>query len=82
MDELLSTIVDALCAQVPAREAQALRDALAKWRGPTPTVSTEASPAPQDAPAGATAPVPPSAGGTPPPPSVTPAYLTPSGAVQ
>lgn len=59
MDELLATIVDALSAQVPAREAEALRAAFAKWRGPAPTVSTEASPAPQDAPATATVPVPP-----------------------
>ena len=60
MDELLATIVDALSAQVPARQAQALRDALARWRGPAPTVEpTQASPAPQDAPAGATVPVPP-----------------------
>ena len=59
MEELLATIVDALSAQVPAREAEALREALAKWRGSVPTVPTQASPAPQSAPAGTTTPIPP-----------------------
>lgn len=60
MEELLATIVDALSAQVPAREAEALREALAKWRGSVSTVpTTQASPAPQSAPAGTTTPIPP-----------------------
>lgn len=61
MEELLTTIVDALSAQVPAREAQALRDALDKWRGSASTgaLTQGASAPPQPAPAEPTVSAPP-----------------------
>lgn len=60
MEELLTTIVNALSAQVPAREAQALRDALDKWRGSASTGAlTQGTSTAAPAPAEPTVPAPP-----------------------